>query len=81
MFDFASRWKEELVVTGPGGAFILELPMGRLAAYLPTEEAWSAVAPEWAVALWPILKAELEAWCGTHRADFVIDPSATVSPL
>lgn len=34
-FRFAPRWKEELVVTGPGGAFILDLPMGVLTAVLP----------------------------------------------
>ncbi len=39
-FKFQPRWKEELVVTGDGGQFILELPMGVLSAYLPTESAW-----------------------------------------
>jgi hypothetical protein len=80
-FRFTSRWKEELVVAGPGGSFILELPMGRLSAYLPTREAWKDQAPEWAADLWPVLKAELEAWCDASRADLVIDPTATVTPL
>lgn len=80
-FRFTSRWKEELVVAGAGGSFILELPMGRLSAYLPTREAWKDLAPEWAADLWLVLKAELEAWCAANGADLVIDPTATVTPL
>ena len=44
-FTFQARWKEELVCTGPGGSFILELPMGVLSAYLPTEESWKEKTP------------------------------------
>jgi hypothetical protein len=80
VFQFKPRWKEELVVTGPSGMFILELPMGRLTAYLPTEDAWRAQAPGWARDLWPILKVELESWCAANRAGFEIDPSASVAP-
>ncbi len=76
VFDFAPRWKEELVVTGPGGSFILELV---LAVYLPTEEVWPTIAPDWAVAFWPELKAELEQWCAANKAGLKIDPTATVS--
>ena len=78
VFGFAPRWKEELVVSGPGGSFILELPMGKLTACLPTEEAFRARAPEWARELWPQLRDELQAWCGQNDADFVIDPTAAV---
>jgi hypothetical protein len=80
VFRFEPRWKEELIVTGPGGVFILELPMGQLAAYLPTEDAWGSKAPGWAVDLWPILKAELEIWCAANRAGLEIDPTASVAP-
>jgi hypothetical protein len=51
MFQFKPRWKEELVVSGPGGSFVLELPMGVLSAYLPTEETWRSKAPAWAADL------------------------------
>jgi len=37
-FQFEPRWKEELVVKGSGGSFVLELPMGVYSAYLPTQE-------------------------------------------
>jgi hypothetical protein len=81
MFRFTARWKEELVVVGPGGSFILELPMGILTARLPTEQVWPTIAPVWAVDLWPALKAELERWCAASNADLEIDPTATVSPF
>ena len=78
MFTFQPRWKEELVCTCASGCFVLELPMGILSAYLPTEEAWKRKAPEWARDLWPQLKTELEAWCGANNARFFIDETATV---
>jgi len=78
VFHFQPRWKEELVVTAKDGSFILELPMGRLSAYLPTELEWQKRAPAWAVSLWPILKSELEDWCRKNDAQFYIDPSADV---
>lgn len=77
-FTFQPRWKEELVVTGPGGSFILELPMGVLSAYLPTESAWERKSPSWAKNLWPDLKNELEAWCVANKAAFIIDEQAGV---
>jgi len=79
-FRFKPRWKEELVVTGEGGAFVLELPMGVLSAYLPTEDAWPEKAPAWAAKLWPILERELRQWCAANQAALHIDPSAGVYP-
>jgi hypothetical protein len=78
VFQFQPRWKEELVVTGPGGSFVLELPMGILSACLPPEELWPEKAPAWARDLWPTLKAELETWCRANEARFIIDPTADV---
>ena len=77
-FKFQPRWKEELVCTGPDGSFILELPMGVLSAYLPTEEEWKIKSPVWARDMWHILKAELESWCKENKAEFFIDKSAGV---
>jgi len=77
-FTFKPRWKEELVVTGSGGSFILELPMGRLSAYLPTEEVWLEKAPAWAKDMYHELKSELEVWCMKNNAKFVVDESASV---
>ncbi len=80
IFRFLPRWKEELVVTGPGGSFVLELPMGILSAYLPTEDAWPARAPAWAIDLWPALKRELESWCLKNNARLFVDETALVYP-
>lgn len=77
-FTFQARWKEELVCTGPGGTFVLELPMGVLSAYLPTEEAWKQNAPIWARDLWPTLQSELEQWCASNKAQLIIDSTAGV---
>jgi hypothetical protein len=77
-FVFNPRWKEELECRGPGGSLILELPMGTLSAYLPTEEAWLQKSPPWARTLWPVLRQELEAWCAANGAQFFIEESASV---
>jgi len=77
-FSFQPRWKEELVCNGPVGSFVLELPMGVLSAYLPTEVAWHQRAPSWARDLWPVLKVELEAWCHANNAQFFVDETANV---
>jgi hypothetical protein len=78
VFQFKPRWKEELVVTGPGGTFVLELSMGILTACLPPQELWPEKSPAWARDLWPTLKTELEAWCRAYGAQFIIDPAAGV---
>ena len=79
-FAFAARWREELVCTAAGGSFVLELTMGELAAYLPTQDAWQERAPDWAAGLWPVLHAELKAWCRQNEARLVLDPGASIHP-
>ena len=78
MFTFSPRWKEELVCSGPGGEFVLELTMGRLVAYLPDEAAWAQKSPPWARAHWAELRDELEQWCRANDAGFVVDATAHV---
>ena len=65
-------------MTGPGGSFVLEMPMGVNSAYLPTQKAWETRAPEWSKDLWPLLKIELEDWCIRNKAELHIDETATV---
>jgi hypothetical protein len=77
-FQFRPRWKEELVVTGPGGVFVLGLPMGVYSACLPTQEVWINTAPEWAKDLWPVLEAESAEWCKNNKAKLHIDETAFV---
>lgn len=78
VFSFRPRWKEQLVVVGPGGAFVLELPMGILSAYLPPQQMWRSKAPAWAADLWPVLQRELEEWCKETGAILHIDETASV---
>ena len=78
IFTFQPRWKEELVVTSKNGSFILDLSMGILSAYLPTQNVWHEKAPIWAKDSWPELKQELEAWCKENNAKFIIDATAIV---
>ena len=80
-FAFHARWREELVCAAAGGSFVLEATMGgRLTAYLPTEQAWPECAPDWALALWPVLHAELKAWCKANDARLVLASDAHVTP-
>ena len=75
-FKFQSRWKEELVVTGRDGSFVLEHPMGNPTVYLPTEDEFRRRAPAWALGQWAALKIELERWCDDNGIGFLIDPTA-----
>ncbi|MEZ5986143.1 MAG: hypothetical protein R3B94_09345 [Hyphomonas sp.] len=77
-FQFLPKWKEELVVIAEEGSFKLDLAMGVLTAFLPTEEDWPDKAPAWARALYPELKQELEAWCTENNAKLVIDETGVV---
>jgi hypothetical protein len=80
-FCFQPRWKEELLVSADDRSFVLELSMGVLTAHLPTETKWRQRAPRWAMDLWPILKADLAAWCEAYGARLIIEPSADVYPV
>ncbi len=77
VFRFEGRWKEELVVTGSAGKFILVLA-GNV-VYLPPESVWPSLAPTWAADLWARLNVELENWVSARGATLQIDPTATVS--
>ena len=77
-FEFKPRWKEELVVSSNNGSFVLDLPMGVLSAYLPTQDIWYEIAPMWAKDSWPELRRELEAWCKENNAKLIIDATAYV---
>jgi glutathione peroxidase len=78
-FSFHPRWKEELVVTAPAGAFTLEMPMGVPTVLLPPEGSFDARAPGWAAGLWPVLHGELAEWCATQGIALEIDASAALS--
>jgi hypothetical protein len=78
IFRFMPRWKEEMVVTGPGGTFVLAFWMGIPTVSLPPEPEWRAMAPVWARPLWTRLYEELAGWCGQNNATLEVQAGATV---
>jgi hypothetical protein len=78
IFQFQPRWKEELIVTGPGGSFTLEHPMGKRSVYLPDEHGWVRNAPPWCANLWPILYSELQTYCTQEGIDFYVEAGSWV---
>jgi hypothetical protein len=78
IFTFQSRWKEELVCTCALGSFVLEMPMGVLSVYFPTESAWRHNAPSWARAHWAGIQKQLDQWCRQNKIPLYIDETAHV---
>ena len=78
-FKFEPRWKEELVVSGLGGEFVLEHPMGVKSVYVPTEVVWNEIGPNWALGHWAALHHELKIWCEKNGAELYVDETASVS--
>jgi hypothetical protein len=78
LFRFQPRWKEELLVSGSGGSFVLDMPMGVSSVNCPSETTWRECAPDWAQSLWPDLHRELEDWCAENGTDLYVYHSAPV---
>jgi len=78
VFKFQARWKEELICSSSHGSFILEMPMGIVSVYLPTESVWERVAPEWAKTFWETIHKQLSEWCVKEKIPLYIDESANV---
>jgi hypothetical protein len=75
-FQFHYRWKEELVCSCPEGTFTLELTIGFATVYLPTEETWQKIAPDWAKGEWATLHKDIQLWCVNNSIPLVIDSNA-----
>ncbi len=78
LFKFTVFWGERLIVEGPGGSFVLDIPMGIPTAILPPEDDWRQRGPPWARSMWPELRSELQAWCQARNYGFRIEEGATV---
>ncbi len=61
VYTFSPRWKEELVCSCPTGRLVLELTMGILTIYFPTQKNWRRLAPSWAKNLHDEIHTALEA--------------------
>lgn len=76
--QFQPRWKEELVCTLDGNTFIIELTMGVLKVYLPTEARWEAFAPGWAQGQWQRVQSDLSTWCEQQNIPLLVEEHAWV---
>ena len=77
--QFQPKWKEELVCTLDGRRFVIELTMGILTVYLPTQSKWQKSAPEWAAQHWGRVREDLSTWCEQQKIPLVIEEHAWVS--
>ena len=76
--QFQPKWKEELVCTMDGKSFVIELTMGVLTVYFPTQSKWEASAPEWAMQQWTRVEHDLSAWCAEQKIPLVIEEHTSV---
>jgi hypothetical protein len=63
------------------GSFVLEMPMGVTSVYLPSEEVWPSIAPEWARPHWSELNSQLHSWCSSHGYPLYLDHTARTYPV
>jgi len=66
-YDVRPRWKEELVITSPEGALVIEMTMGVANVYFPTESEWEKQAPTWAMNRRPEILAAVTNWCSREQ--------------
>jgi len=72
------KWKETLVGSIEENIFYVEMTMGTLHVYFPTEEAWNASAPLWARDKWEAAKEAAKDWCREQNIPLTIDNAAWV---
>ena len=78
IYQFKSKWKEELICRCELGEICLEFVMGVPTVYLPTENQWKNLAPVWARKHWQRLHDQLQTWCQAGGFALVLDETATV---
>ena len=61
-----------------GRCFVIELTMGVITVYFPTQSKWESSAPEWARQHWDRIRADLSAWCQQQKMPLVIEDDAWV---
>jgi len=77
--QFQPKWKEELVCTMDGRRFVVEMTMGVLTVYFPTQSKWETSAPDWARHQWERVREDLAGWCQQEKMPLVIEDHAWVS--
>jgi len=66
-YTFCPRWKEELVCKTDQGSFVIDMPMGEVCVYAPTEVAWDRQIPHWNRNDYGNFIEELEQWCQAQQ--------------
>lgn len=61
-----------------GRSFIVEITMGSLHVYFPSEAKWQKCAPDWARDQWQRIMTDLEAWCQRENIPLTIADDAWV---
>ena len=75
---YLPRWKEMLDGIYGDHRFTVEITMGIIHVYFPTEETWERDAPAWAQGLWPQAKEDAQQWCAGNNTPFEVNPTAWV---
>lgn len=75
---YRSRWKEMLDGFYGPHQFTVEMTLGELHVFFPTEERWNRTAPAWAQGLWKKARDGAEAWGKAKSIPFSVDPGAWV---
>lgn len=78
-FTFNIRWKEELDGFVDGHRFTVEITMGSLHVYFPSEEIWEKNAPEWAKGMWQEASDATARWAAGQSIPFEIADNTWVS--
>lgn len=75
---YQPKWKEELIGSIGENEFTIEMTMGQLYVFFPTESKWESNSPSWAKGKWNASKEAAQAWCREKKIEFTIDEQAWV---
>ena len=78
VFSFTPKWKEILQCRSPVGAFDIEMTMGVMRVYFPTEDIWRQHTPDWMAACYTPILSQLQHWCAENDIPLYIEESAHI---
>ena len=76
--QYRAKWKELLVGLIGNHSFSVEMTMGTLHVYFPTEEKWNESAPQWAIGQYGIAREEVINWCSKEEIPVTFESHAWV---
>ena len=75
---YQPKWKEELIGSIGEHEFSIEMTMGKLHVFFPTEVTWNKNPPDWAKGKWTESRDAAEMWSKDNNIPFTIDEQAWV---